>query len=57
MMAVTCGDVTVDGQTQRWHVVGCTNTEEGRKAADWTPMTPGVMVKQKHFVCFEIRNK
>jgi hypothetical protein len=55
MMAVMCGDVTVDGQTQRWHVVGCTNTEEGRKAADWTPMTPGVMITKKHFVCFEIR--
>jgi hypothetical protein len=54
-MAVTCGDVIVDGQTQRWHIVGCTNTEEGRKAADWTPMTPGVMTTKKHFVCFEIR--
>jgi hypothetical protein len=54
-MAVTCGDVTVDGQTQRWHVVGCTNTEEGRKAADWKPMQPGVMTAKKHFVCFELR--
>jgi hypothetical protein len=54
-MAVSCGDVTVDGQSQRWHIVGCTDTEEGRKAADWTPMEPGVLVGKKHFVCFEIR--
>jgi hypothetical protein len=56
-MRAICGDVPVDGQVQRWHVAGCTNTEEGKKAADWTPMEPGVWVKQKHFVCFEIRNK
>lgn len=56
-MMLGCGDVPVDGQVQRWHFVGTTDLEEGRKGADFKEALPNEWTPKKHRACFDIRNK
>ena len=51
-MALSCGDVTVDGLTQRWHFIG-TSTHEDKRG--WKDCKPGELTPVDKWAWFEIR--
>lgn len=53
-MTLGCGDVAVDGLTQRWHFVG-TSTHEDKRG--WLDAKPGVATPIDKWAWFEVRNK
>ena len=53
-MAISCGDVTVEGLTQRWHFVG---TSDHTSREGWKDCKPGEWTPIAKHAWFEIRNK
>ena len=53
-MALSCGDVTVDGLVQRWHFVG---TSDHTSREGWKDCKPGEWTPIAKHAWFEIRNK
>jgi hypothetical protein len=51
-MALSCGDVTVDGLTQRWHFIG-TSTHEDKRG--WKDCKPGELTPVDKWAWFEVR--
>ena len=51
-MAISCGDVTVDGLTQRWHFVG---TSDHTSREGWKDCKPGEWTPIAKHAWFEIR--
>lgn len=53
-MALSCGDVTVDGLTQRWHFVG---TSDHTSREGWKDCKPGVLTTIAKHAWFEVYEK
>ena len=53
-MAISCGDVTVDGLTQRWHFVG---TSDHTSKEGWKDCKPGELTPIRKHAWFEVRSK
>lgn len=53
-MAISCGDVTVDGMTQRWHFVG---TSDHTSKEGWKDCKAGELTPIRKHAWFEVRSK